>query len=77
MMEPLTKSQLAAVSEPSSLVPAAAIEIAAAVLAPTRTLAVRAEPTGAVVTAAYAAAILPLKGAANAATLEVLRVPGI
>ena len=48
---PCVKSQLAEVSVPSSEVPAAAIENAAATSEPTLRSAVRAEPTGAVVTA--------------------------
>jgi hypothetical protein len=74
---PFAKSQLAAVSEPSSDVPAAAIENAAATSEPTLRSAVSAEPTGAVVTATYAPVIVPLKGIAIRTMLSVVNVPGI
>jgi len=61
---PAAKSQLAAVSVPSSEVAAAAIENAAATSEPTLRSAVSAEPTGAVVQARYALVIVPAKGIA-------------
>ena len=75
--EPATKSQLAAVSVPSSEVPAAAIENAAATSEPTLRSAVSAEPTGAVVQATQAAVILPENGIAIVATLLVERPPSM
>jgi hypothetical protein len=77
MMSPFAKSQLAAVRVPSSDVPAAAIENAAATLEPTLRSAVSAEPAGAVVTATYAPVILPLKGIAAETMLVVASVPGM
>ena len=75
--EPATKSQLAAVSVPSSEVPAAAIENAAATSEPTLRSAVSAEPTGAVVQATQAAVILPANGMAIVAMLLVARPPSM
>jgi hypothetical protein len=75
--EPATKSQLAAVSVPSSEVPAAAIENAAATSEPTLRSAVSAEPTGAVVQATQAAVILPENGIAIVAMLLVASVPSM
>ncbi len=74
---PPSKSQLAAVSVPSSEVPAAAIENAAATSEPTLRSAVSAEPTGAVVTATQAPVILPENGIAIVTILEVDSPPGI
>jgi len=76
-MSPAAKSQLAAVRVPSSDVPAAAIEKAAATSEPTLRSAVRAEPTGAVVTATVADVITPAKGIRTLTSLVVARVPGI
>lgn len=74
---PFAKSTFAAVSVPSSEVPAAAIEKAAATSEPTLRSAVSAEPTGAVVTATYAPVILPAKGIAIVTILVVASPPGI
>jgi hypothetical protein len=75
--EPATKSQLAAVSVPSSEVPAAAIENAAATSEPTLRSATSAEPTGAVVQATQALVILPENGIAIVAMLLVERPPSM
>ena len=74
---PFAKSTFAAVSVPSSEVPAAAIEKAAATSEPTLRSAVSAEPTGAVVTATYAPVILPAKGIAIVTMLVVASVPAM
>ena len=75
---PAAKSQLAAVSVPSSEVPAAAIENAAATSEPTLRSAVSAEPTGAVVQARYALVILPAKGIAiDTMPVDALAAPAI
>jgi hypothetical protein len=74
---PCVKSQLAAVSVPSSEVPAAAIENAAATSEPTLRSAVSAEPTGAVVTATVAPVILPAKGILMVTMLVVASPPAM
>jgi hypothetical protein len=74
---PAAKSQLAAVSVPSSEVPAAAIENAAATSEPTLRSAVSAEPAGAVVTATVAPVIFPAKGIAIVTMLLVANTPAM
>jgi hypothetical protein len=75
--EPTVKSQFAAVSVPSSEVPAAAIENAAATSEPTLRSAVSAEPAGAVVQATQAPVILPAKGMAIVTMLLVESPPSM
>ncbi len=75
--EPTAKSQFAEVSVPSSEVPAAAIENAAATSEPTLRSATSAEPTGAVVQATQAPVIVPAKGMAIVAMLLVASPPSM
>jgi hypothetical protein len=77
-VSPSTKATAAAVpSVPAADVPAAAIEKVAALAAFLRSAAVKAEPTGAVVTATVAPVILPSKGILMVTMLVVASVPGI
>jgi hypothetical protein len=77
-VSPATKARFDAVAEsvPAADVPAAAIEKVAALAAFLRSAAVKAEPTGAVVTATVAPVMTPSKGILMVTMLLVVKTPG-